>query len=89
MLEAPGRGWMDSSTPGRSKKQILYLLALLEELRTTTETQIERSHTLGPTRRQRLEKLIRNDLETETHNPIWRVAIFPAITAIDNQRFLD
>jgi len=49
-----------------------------------TETEIDRSHPPERARRQRLKKLIRNNLETETHNPLWRVAIFPAVTAISN-----
>jgi hypothetical protein len=76
-------GWIHRRQ-GALGKRVLYLRALLEESRATTEAQIDRSHPPESTRTQSLGKLIRNTLEAETHNPIWRVAIFSAITAIRN-----
>jgi len=80
---------MDESTDARALKEANQSPSgAAERIDGNDRRQTDRSHPPEYTRRQKIEKLIRSNLETKTHNPIWRVAIFSAIAAIGNQRFL-
>jgi len=82
---------MDESSVAMSLKgRTHHLLALQNEWMSRTESKSTDANHLNPCQGgSSIEKRIRNSLETETHNPVWRVSIFSAIPAISNQRLLE